>query len=143
MQCLGAIEMLHTLYLEADSVASLEYHTLYEPGSHIHVLRLLGGAASRSFVEVPDWKNFLSTLFETLSSLECFETTQDARQLVLSASMQTHQEVSEKSCKGLIVRQFWHLYVVVDMRSSALKGVLRSKDNIGLLQDMSVGLGDV
>ena len=138
MQCIGAIETLHTLSLEADSVASLESHTLYELGQHIRVLRLLGSAASLSIMEVSDWKVFLFTLFETLGSLECFETTQDARALVHAASMQSQQEEQGRACKGLIIWRFWHLYVVVDRHSSALRGILRSKDNVGLLQNISV-----
>ena len=137
VQCLGAIKTVHTLCLEADSVASLECHTLCELGSHVRVLRLMGRAASLSFVEVPDWKEFLFTLFESLSSLECFETTQDARAVVQAASMQSQQESQGGACNGSIILRFWHLYVIVERHSSALRGVLRSKDNVALLQNVS------
>jgi len=50
--------------LEADSVASLERHTLYQLGPHIRILRSLGSAASLSIAEVHGWKDFLFTLFE-------------------------------------------------------------------------------
>jgi len=86
------MKTLHTLCLEADSLASLECHMLYGLGPHIPVLRLLGSAASRSFVGIPDWKDFLFTLFETFGTLQCFETTQDARALVHAASIQSQQE---------------------------------------------------
>ena len=138
VQCLGAIETLHTLCLEADAVESRERHTLYDLGPHIRVLRLLGSAASLSIMEVSGWKVFLLTLFETLGSLECFETTRDARALVHAASMQSHQEEQGRACNGLILWRFWHLYVVVDRHSSALRGVLRSRNSVGLLQKMSV-----
>lgn len=137
IQRLCAMETLHTLCLEADSVASLECHTLYELGPHISVLRLLGCAASRSFVEVPDWKDFLFTLFDRLGNLECFETSQDARAWVRAASSQFQQEEQQDVCDGLIVWRFWHLYVVVDRQSSALKGVLRDVSNLCLLQNAS------
>ena len=74
VQCLGAMKTVHILCFAADSVASLECHTLYELGSHGRVLRLMGRAASLLHVEVSDWKDFLFTLSESLSSLECFET---------------------------------------------------------------------
>jgi len=138
VQCLGAIETLHTLSLEADSVASLECHALYELGPHIRVLRLMGSAASLSFAEIPDWRDFLFTLFEYLCSLKCFETTQDARALVHAASLQSQQEEQTKACNGLIIWKFWHLYVVLDRHSSALRGVLRCRNNVGLLHKMSV-----
>ena len=131
--CVGAIKTLRTLYLEPDSEASLEYETLYKLGPHIRILRLLGGAASRSFVEVPDWKDFLPTLFRTVSNLECFETTQDARALVHAASSHSQQQELGELCDGLTMWKIWHLYVVVDKRSTALRGVLRRKDNVGLL----------
>lgn len=137
VQYLGAIKTVHTVCLEADSVGTLECHTLYELGPHIRVLRLMGRAASLSFVEVPDWKGFLFTLFERLSSLECFETTHDARVLVHAASMQSQQELQEEACNSTITLRFWHLYVIVERHSSALRGVLRSQDNVALLQNVS------
>ncbi len=73
---------------------------LYELGPHISVLRLLGCAASRAFVEVPDWKAFLFTLFERLGSLQCFETSQDATVLVRAAS-QSQQEEQQNVCDGV------------------------------------------
>ena len=135
--CIGSIKSLHVLCLEPDSAASVESHMLYELGSNVRTLRLLGGAASRSFVEEPDWKEFLTTLFVSLDRLECFETTRDARALVHSASMQS-QEPAE-ICDGLMMLKFWHLYVVVDRQSLALRGVLRSKDKMGLLQMLHGG----
>ena len=136
--CVGAIQTLHILCLEPDSVASLEYRTLYKLGPHVSILRLLGRAASLSFVEVPDWKDFLFTLFGTLSNLECFETTQDARALVAAASLHSQEEGSAAICDNLLILRFWHLYVVVDRHSSALRGVLRRKDSVGLLHNTSV-----
>ena len=138
VQCLSAIETLHTLCFEADSVESLEYDTLYRLGAHIRILKLSGGAVSRSVVEIPDWKFFLFMLFETLGSLECFETTQDAEALVHAISVQSQQEEQQgKACKGLIVWRFWHVYVVVDRRSSALRGVLQAETKVSLLQSFS------
>ena len=136
LQCLCAVETLHTLCLEADSVASLECHMLYELGPHISVLRLLGCAASRAFVEVPDWKAFLFTLFERLGSLQCFETSQDATVLVRAAS-QSQQEEQQNVCDGVRVWRFWHLYVVVDRQTLAIKGILRDVSNLCLLQNAS------
>ena len=88
-------------------------------------------------MEVSDWKKFLFTLFEKLCSLKCFETTQDARALVHAASMQSQHEEQGRACRGLTTWRFWHLYVVVDRHSSALRGILRSKDDVSLLQNMS------
>jgi hypothetical protein len=135
MQCLGAMKALHTLCLEAELVGSLECHALYDLGPHIRVLRLLGGAASQSFVETPDWKDFLLTLFDRLINLECFETTQDCRELVHAASMQGQQEEDE-FYDGLMICKLWQLYVAVDRQSLMLRGVLRSKDSVGLMQSM-------
>ena len=133
--CVGSIKPLRTLCLEPDAAASVESHMLYELGSHVQILRLLGGAASRSFVEEPDWKEFLTTLFATLDHLECFETTRDARALVHSASVLSREEVPAEFCDDLMMLKFWHLYVVVDRHSTALRCVLRSKDKAGLLHD--------
>ena len=118
----------------------MEYDTLYELGPHIRVLRLLGGAASRSFVETPDWEDFLPTLFRRLSGLECFETTQDARALVRAASAKPEQEEQGvfQDRDSLVMWKIWGLYVVVDRGSSALRGVLRNKNGVGLLHDMTV-----
>ena len=140
IKCVGAIKSLRTLCLEPDARASVEYDTLYDLGPHIRILRLLGGAASRSFVEVPDWEEFLPTLFRRLSQLECFETTQDARALVSAASAEPEQaeQGAFQDRDWLVMRRIWDLYVVVDRRSTALRGVLRSKDSVGLLHDMSV-----
>ena len=133
--CIGAIKPLHILCLEPDCAASVESQMLYELGSNVRILRLLGGAASKSFVEEPDWKEFLTTLFVSLNRLECFETTHNARALVHAALMQAQEEEPAEVSDGLMVLKFWHLYVVVDRHSSALRGVLRSKDNLGLLHD--------
>ena len=123
VQCFGTIKTLRTLCLEAGLVSSLDCHTLYKFGPQIRVLRLLGAATSQSLVEISDWKQFLFTLFETLGSLECLETTQDARALVQKASMQSQQEEQGGACNGMIICRFWHLYVVLDRHSSALRGV--------------------
>ena len=135
LPCVGAIKPGRILGLEQAAAASVESHMLYELGPHVQILRLLGGAASRSFVEEPDWKEFLTTLFATLNHLECFETTRDARALVHSASVLSREEVPAEFCDDLMMLKFWHLYVVVDRHSSRLRGVLRSKDKTGLLHD--------
>ncbi len=37
--------------------------------------------------------------------------------------------------------RFWHLYVIVERHLSALRGILRSKDNVALLQNVACELG--
>ena len=37
--------------------------------------------------------------------------------------------------------RFWHLYVIVERHWSALRGVLRSKDNVALLQNVACEVG--
>ena len=108
---------------------------LYELGPNSHVLRLLGGAASLLTVEESEWKEFLTTLFASLSRLVCFETTHDARALVHSASMQSQEEEPAQLCDGLMMMKFWHLYVVVIRHLSALQGLLYNKDKIGFMHD--------
>ena len=106
---------------------------LCELGQHIRILRLLGGAASQPFVNLPDWKIFVFTLFETLSCLQCFEVALDVGQLMTAGSLQSQHEDSRNSCESIIVRKFWHLYVAVDRLSLTVKGVLRSRDDVALL----------
>ena len=137
-RCFSAMDTLHTLCLEADSAGTLECNMLYELGQHIRVLRILGGAASQPFVEIPDWKDFLFTLFERLGSLECFETALDVRKLMFAKSTQSEHEEPWNSRNSTSIWKFWHLYVVVDRHSLALKGVLRSRDNVDLLRNICV-----
>ena len=74
VQCLGAMKTVHILCFAADSVASLECHTLYELGSHGRVLRLMGRAASLLHVEVFDWKAHFLKVSAAWSALRLSRT---------------------------------------------------------------------
>ncbi len=99
-------------------------------------LGALGGAASQPFVNFPDWKNFLFTLFENLSSLQCFEAALDLGLLMPAESVQPQHEDPWHFYKSISVRKFWHLYVAVDRLSLAVKGILRSRDDVALLRNV-------
>ena len=109
---------------------------LYELGQHIRILRLLGAAVSQQFVDFPDWKNFILTLFENLGSLKCFEAALDLKKLMPAESVQPQHEDPWHFCESISVRKFWHLYVAVDRLTSAVKGILRSRDDVALLRNI-------
>ena len=138
LACISEMELLHVLCLESDSAVSMDYQVLYEFGQHVRILRLLGGAAARSFVELPDWKDFLTVLFSSLSGLRLFETNQDASRLVDAARLHLQQGSVGELCDGLVIWPLGHLFVVADSQSLGLRGILRSRECLGLLHDSSL-----